>query len=80
MTTTTLRIVSYNIRKTRGLDQRRDPLRTLEVINRLGADVVVLQEADRRMGRRKAALSRDLIEQHSGFHVVPLAENDVSLG
>ena len=78
--TSTLRVASYNVRKTRGLDQRRDPGRIVDVINRLDADVVVLQEADRRLGDRPAALSPRLIEDETDFHVVPVAVNDVSLG
>ena len=62
------------------MDQRKDPSRVLEVINALDADVVVLQEADHRLGRRPAALSRDLIESDSDFSVVPLAQSAVSLG
>ena len=75
-----IRIASYNIRKARGLDQRRDPGRILDVINGLEADVVVLQEADRRLGQRPAALPRSMIERHSEFHVAPVAANDTSLG
>ena len=42
MTQTALRIASYNIRKARGLDQRRSPERIVDVINGLGADVVAV--------------------------------------
>lgn len=75
-----IRIASYNIRKARGMDQRKDPARVLDVINSLGADVVVLQEADHRFARRKAALSEDLITRGSDYSVVPLARNSDSLG
>jgi endonuclease/exonuclease/phosphatase family metal-dependent hydrolase len=78
--TSTLRIASYNVRKTRGLDQRRDPGRIVSVINGLDADVVALQEADRRLGDRPAAVSRDMIEAETDFRVVPVAVNDASLG
>lgn len=78
--TATLRIASYNIRKTRGLDQRRDPTRIVEVLNGLNADVVALQEVDRRLGDRPAALSQRLIEEETDFQVVPVAQNSVSLG
>lgn len=78
--TPALRIASYNIRKTRGLDQRRDPVRIVSVINSLDADVVALQEADRRLGERPAALSQELIEAETDFRVVPLAANETSLG
>jgi endonuclease/exonuclease/phosphatase family metal-dependent hydrolase len=76
----TLRVTSYNIRKTRGLDQRRQPHRTLDVINRIEADIVVLQEADHRLGQRPAAISFDLIASETDFNVAPVSRNDVSLG
>jgi len=75
-----LRVASYNIRKTRGLDQRRDPARILGVINQLNADVIALQEADRRLGNRPSALCRTLIQSETDYQVVNLATNDVSLG
>ena len=78
--TSPFRIASYNVRKTRGLDQRRDPGRTLEVINSLDADVVALQEADHRLGERPAALSRRLIEDETDFCLAPVAESAVSVG
>ena len=53
---TALRIASYNIRKCVGLDRRRDPERVLGVIAGLGADIVALQEADRRLGARPSTL------------------------
>lgn len=75
-----IRLASYNIRKARGLDQRRDPVRIIEVLNGLDADIVALQEADLRLGPRVAALPRDLIERETDFRVVDVATNDVSLG
>lgn len=80
MDKTTIRIASYNIRKARGLDQRRTPERTLEVINKLDADVVALQEADKRLGDRPTALPRRMIERETDFRIVDVAENDVSIG
>jgi endonuclease/exonuclease/phosphatase family metal-dependent hydrolase len=77
---TTLRIASYNIRKARGLDQRRDPLRVLNVINALDADVVALQEADLRLGARPAAIPREMITQETDFEVAPISRGDVGLG
>lgn len=77
---TPVKLVSYNIRKAIGLDRRRDPGRILDVLNQVDADVVVLQEADRRLGPRPTALPRQLIEDHTDLEPVPLAANDVSLG
>jgi endonuclease/exonuclease/phosphatase family metal-dependent hydrolase len=56
---TAFRVASYNIRKCVGLDRRRDPDRTIEVIKGLGADIVALQEADRRLPPRPSALPPD---------------------
>lgn len=78
--TENIRIASYNVRKARGLDQRRRPERTLQVINGLDADIVVLQEADLRMGQRKPALPREMIEQETDFRLVDVTHNGVSLG
>ena len=80
MEQTTIRIASYNIRKARGLDQRRRPERTLQVINSLGADIIVLQEADKRLGGRPPALPRKMIEVETDLTLVELSSNGTSLG
>ena len=51
-TSSTLRIASYNIQKCVGLDFRRQPQRILQVIENTKADIVVLQEADKRLPPR----------------------------
>ena len=73
-------VASYNMRKAIGLDRRRKPERTLEVLNELDADVIALQEADRRFGSRVAALPPDLIEAHSDYKPVPFEARSGSLG
>lgn len=75
-----LRLASYNIRKAVGLDWRRDPARTLRVIRSLGADVVALQEADKRLGLRPAAVEREAIQRETDLRPVPLGHSPVSLG
>ncbi len=75
-----MKLVSYNIRKAIGLDRRRKPGRILEVINGLGADVVVLQEADKRLGSRPPALPLAMLGAHSDFTLAPVAQNGISLG
>ncbi len=75
-----LRLASYNIRKAVGLDFRRDPSRILAVIAETEADIVVLQEADRRLGMRPAALPRFLIAQQTDYVPADVADTDVSLG
>ena len=80
MSVTELRLASYNIRKARGLDNKRMPERTLEVINGLDADIVVLQEADKRLAPRRPAIPRKLIEAETDLDLVEVAENGISLG
>lgn len=70
MSTPLLRIASYNLQKCVGLDLRRRPDRTLDVIAGLGADLVVLQEADKRLPPRPAALPHAMIEE-AGWKIVP---------
>jgi endonuclease/exonuclease/phosphatase family metal-dependent hydrolase len=49
-------IASYNIHKAVGSDGRRAPERILDVLDEIGADVAVLQEADTRLGIRTSVL------------------------
>ncbi|AOZ70954.1 hypothetical protein LPB142_08115 [Rhodobacter xanthinilyticus] len=62
-----IRIASYNLHKCVGTDRKTDPARILAVLNALSADVIALQEVDRRMGARPAALPEKLIEAESDF-------------
>jgi endonuclease/exonuclease/phosphatase family metal-dependent hydrolase len=75
-----LSFASYNIHKAVGLDRRRDPDRILAVLNEVGADVVALQEADRRFGRRETVLPLAAIETHTHYRAVPLAMKPDSIG
>jgi len=74
-----LRIATYNLQKCIGLDMRRRPDRSLQVINALGADLVVLQEVDKRLPPRPAALPRDLLER-DGWQILPFGAPGGSLG
>lgn len=56
-----LKVASYNIRKCVGLDWRRDPARVAAVLAEIGADIVALQEADRRLGARRGAMPEALL-------------------
>ncbi len=75
-----LRFASYNIRKAIGTDRRRRPERIIEVLNELGADIVALQEADRRFGEREAAIPPHLLDEHSDLKPVPLSPRAAGLG
>lgn len=80
MSRQTIRVASYNIRKAVGTDRRRSPERIIEVLNEIDADIVALQEADRRYGRRIPAIPHLLLEQHSPYRAVPLNVNVDSMG
>ncbi|MBE9476610.1 MAG: endonuclease/exonuclease/phosphatase family protein [Proteobacteria bacterium] len=75
-----MKIASYNIRKCVGLDRKRDPLRTLSVINTIPADIIALQEVDRRMGQRLPTLPFDQIEALTGMVPLDLGLPGPSLG
>lgn len=74
------RVATWNIRKCVGLDRRRDPHRVARVISGLDADIVALQEADKRLGQRPAALTADLIASETNLRVADAGGHDASIG
>ena len=64
-------VASYNVHKCRGADGLFRPDRIAAVIAELGADVVAIQEADRRFGRRIGLLDVMHLRQKSGLVLVP---------
>ena len=74
-----LRIATYNIRKALGNDRRRDPERTLRVIAALDADIILLQEADMRLGLRPSALPAAMFEGQP-FRAISFDDDRDSLG
>ncbi|MBR3372367.1 MAG: endonuclease/exonuclease/phosphatase family protein [Rhodobacteraceae bacterium] len=67
-------VSSYNIHKAVGTDMRRDPARTVQVIREIGADIVALQEVDRRFGDRKGVLDPDMLFDQTGLRPVTLTD------
>jgi endonuclease/exonuclease/phosphatase family metal-dependent hydrolase len=65
-------LASYNMRKAVGLDRKRDPRRVLDVLQEIDADVVALQEADKRVGGRGSAVPHELIDSHGMYKPVHL--------
>lgn len=74
-----LRFASYNIHKAVGLDRRRDPERVIAVLREFDADIIALQEADRRLGEREAVLPRALLDD-SPWRPAPVAKRPRSMG
>lgn len=75
-----LRVASYNIHKGIGNDGTYDPERTIEVIAEIDADIIALQEADRRLGNRKGRLNLTALEKRAGLRLVPVAARPMSHG
>ncbi len=61
---------SYNIHKGVGADRLCDPERILAVLRELDADVIALQEADRRFGTREAVIPHHLLREASPWRAV----------
>ena len=75
-----IKVASYNIRKGVGTDRLRRPERILDVLNEIDADVIALQEADKRFGAKEAALPPELIARCTPYEHVPLSPRDGGLG
>ncbi len=75
-----LKFASWNIHKGIGLDRRRDPDRVVRVLNEIDADIIALQEADRRFGSRSAAVPPHILDEHSDYVAVPLDVQTDSMG
>ncbi|GGA26473.1 endonuclease/exonuclease/phosphatase family protein [Neptunicoccus cionae] len=70
---TQLRVASYNIRKAVGLDWRRDAERIVRVLHEIDADVVVLQESDKRVGQRSGVLPAAQLQNDLGYVMADLS-------
>ncbi|NML05282.1 endonuclease/exonuclease/phosphatase family protein [Sphingomonas sp. G-3-2-10] len=75
-----IKVASYNMRKSIGTDRRRRPERTLQVLCEIGADVVALQEADRRFGTRAAVMTSHLLLEHSPYKAISFGARAASMG
>lgn len=75
-----LKVATYNIRKGIGTDRRRSAERVLAVLREIDADIVTLQEADRRFGARARVLPDALLDRHSDWRAAPLGMKAASMG
>ena len=67
----TITVASYNMRKAIGADRRRRPESILDVLAEVDADIVALQEADRRFGSRQSALPLEMLARRTHYKPVP---------
>jgi endonuclease/exonuclease/phosphatase family metal-dependent hydrolase len=77
--TVQITFASYNIHKAVGVDRRRDPERILTILREVDADVIALQEVDRRYGARETVLPLEAIHL-TDYRPVPLSMKPASLG
>lgn len=75
-----VKVATYNIRKAVGLDQRRNPARIISVLKEIDADIIALQEADRRFGARVSALPLAMLESETPWVPVPLNFRPAAIG
>ena len=73
-------IASYNIRKAIASDRQRRPERILDILAEIGADIVILQEADRRFGDRHSAIPFHMLADRSPYRAVPYEMRHGSIG
>ncbi|GGB35678.1 endonuclease [Sphingomonas metalli] len=75
-----LKVASYNMRKGIGTDRRRNPERIIEVLREIDADIVALQEADRRFGAREGVIPLHLLDEHTDWKPVAVGKRAASMG
>jgi endonuclease/exonuclease/phosphatase family metal-dependent hydrolase len=75
-----IKVASYNIHKAVGTDRQRRPDRIVQVLGEIAADIVALQECDRRFGIRQAVLPGHVLHDHGEWQVVPVAQRQTSMG
>ena len=73
-------VASYNMRKAIGADRRRRPECILDVLSEIDADIVALQEADRRFGARLSAIPLEMLHRRGHYKAVPFDVRPGSIG
>lgn len=71
---------SYNVHKCVGTDRRFDPARVATVIGEIDADLIALQEADRRFGDRAGLLDLGALQRDAGLVPVPVSNGHAGHG
>ncbi len=67
------------MRKAVGLDWKRKPERIVKILSEINADLIILQEADKRLKPRPGVLPIHQLHQ-LGYKIAPLAQNPNSHG
>ena len=75
-----IKVASYNMHKGVGGDRRCDPARIMDVLCELDADIVALQEVDRRFGTRARIIPAHLIDEKGDWQVAGPSARTASMG
>ncbi len=75
-----VKVATYNIHKCVGTDRKRNPQRVLDVLREVDADIIALQEADKRFGARDSCIPAVLIASETSWQHVPLGIRQNGLG
>lgn len=67
-----LTIASYNVHKCVGVDGIFSPERIVEVIKECKADLIALQEIDKRFGAREGLINPYYLYKETGLHYAPI--------
>lgn len=76
----TIRVATYNIQKSIGLDARREPQRILDVIAEIDPDILAVQEVDRRFGDRRTTLPLQMIAEQTDLCAISFAPHQAGIG
>jgi endonuclease/exonuclease/phosphatase family metal-dependent hydrolase len=75
-----VKVATYNIHKCVGTDRKRSPERILDVLREVDADIIALQEADKRFGARDSCIPAAMIEAETPWQHVPLGVRTTGIG
>ncbi len=75
-----IKVASYNMHKGVGADRRCNPERIVDVLREIDADIIALQEADRRFGTRERVIPLHLLDEQSDWKPVAVGRRIGSMG
>jgi endonuclease/exonuclease/phosphatase family metal-dependent hydrolase len=75
-----IKVASYNMHKGVGLDRRCNPERIVDVLREIDADIIALQEADRRFGTRERVIPLHLLDEQTDWKPVAVGRRATSMG
>jgi len=75
-----IKVASYNMHKGVGADRRCNPERIVDVLREIDADIIALQEADRRFGTRERVIPLHLLDEQTDWKPVAVGRRVASMG